>query len=154
MATEFSLELATDLSPTQATRLLAEQLRLRRVDETHLLGPALELSALAVSSGWWSADIEEGFHFSPNLSVSFRLDSNSEDYAEGYRVMLRATLLLLGHGRDAVLLFNGELIVLQRLAGQLVLNEDYRLWRDGHHLEEEVTLPHEIRPLPSPLLRT
>lgn len=96
--------------------------------------------------------IEEAFHFSPDLGVAFRLNPNSADYVEGRRVLLRVAMLLLEHSRDAVLLFNGEYIVLQRLGGQLVLNADYGDWADGFKLEPEIRLPHEIRSLPSPLL--
>jgi hypothetical protein len=41
---------------------------------------------------------------------------------------------------------------LQRLGGHLVLNEDSKNWTDGLRLEDEIRLPHEKRPLLSPLL--
>ncbi|MCY1075049.1 SitI3 family protein [Archangium lansingense] len=96
--------------------------------------------------------VEESFQFRPDLSVGFRLDPNSDEYEQGNRIMLRATMFLLEYGRDGVLLFNGEHIVLQRLSGHLVLNEDSKNWTDGLQLEDEIRLPHEKRPLPSPLL--
>lgn len=150
MATEFSLELSTDLKPARALRLMADRLGLEWGDEEHLLGPALWVSAVEATPGWSTAEVEEAFHFRPTLSVGFRLDPNSDDYEESYHLLLRAVLLLLEHGRDAVLLFNGETIVLQRLAGQLVLNADYRVWKEGYRLEGEVHLPHEVRSLPPP----
>ncbi len=120
-------------------------------DTTHLLGPALWLSAIKASQAPRGM-VEEGFRFLPDLSMGFRLDPSSDEYEEGTRVMMRATMLLLEHGRDGVLLFNGEHIVLQRLGGRLVLNADARNWSDGLRLEDEIHLPHEKRSLPSPLL--
>lgn len=151
MALDYGLELATDLKPAQVLRLLAEQLGLRWGDEDSLIGPALWIRAVEKTQVGREI-IEEGFHFIPDVFVLFRLSPNSEDYEQGHRVMLRATMLLLGHGRDGVLLFNGEHIILQRIGGQLVLNEDSRNWTDGLRLESEIRLPHEKRSLPSPLL--
>ncbi|HLM42668.1 MAG TPA: SitI3 family protein, partial [Myxococcaceae bacterium] len=64
--------------------------------------------------------------------------------------MLQATLLL-EHAQDAVLLFNGEIIVLQRFGGKLVFNSEYHLWNDDDWLKSRLPLPFERRPLPSPL---
>ncbi|MDC0713516.1 SitI3 family protein [Stigmatella sp. ncwal1] len=144
------LAIAIELNSTGALRLLAERLRLERADDTHLTGPALWVSAGEPDLNY-KLMIQEGFHFTPNLYLGFRLDPGSDDYPQGSRLMLRATLLLLEHGRDGVLLFNGEHIILQRLSGQLVLNEDARNWVDGLQLEGEIRLPHERRSLPSPL---
>ncbi|WP_257452646.1 SitI3 family protein [Archangium lipolyticum] len=151
MGLEYGLELSTDLGPTQALRLLAERLGLPWGNERSLRGSALWID-LSEPSNTGREIIEEGFHFRPDVLVIFRLDSNSDQYEEGHRVMLRATMLLLEHGRDGVLLFNGERIILQRLAGELVLNADYGNWTKGLQLENEIQLPHEKRPLPSPLL--
>ncbi|HEX8819450.1 MAG TPA: SitI3 family protein [Archangium sp.] len=151
MGLDNSLELSTDMTPEQALHLMAEWFEFKWGDDKHLIGPALSISAIEPGQGWKSI-IQEGFHFSPDLSVGFRLDPNSNDYEEGNRVMLRATMLLLEHGRDGVLLFNGEQITLQRIAGRLVLNADSRNWTDGLQLENEIRLPHEKRSLPSPLL--
>lgn len=151
MGLDNSLELSTDLKPAQALHLMAELFGLTWGDERHLLGPALWISAVEPDQDF-KLMIDEAFHFRPNLSVGFRLDPNRDDYELGHRIMLRATLLLLEHGKDGVLLFNGEHIILQRLAGRLVLNEDHRNWTNGLQLESEIRLPHEKQPLPSPLL--
>jgi hypothetical protein len=65
--------------------------------------------------------------------------------------MLQATMLLLEHAQDAVLLFNGEIIVLQRLGGHLTFNSDHPMWEE-EWLRSWLPLPHERHPLPSPLL--
>jgi hypothetical protein len=151
MGLDNSLELSTDMRPAQALCLMAERFGLKWGDDTHLLGPAVWVSAIEPSQDF-KLMIEEAFHFRPNLSVGFRLDPNSDEYEEGNRIMLRATMLLLEHGRNGVLLFNGEHIILQRISGRLVLNADSGNWTDGLRLENEIRLPHEKRPLPSPFL--
>jgi hypothetical protein len=151
MGLDNSLELSTDMKPAQALRLLAERFGLEWGDDSHLLGPAVWVSAIEPEQDF-KLMIEEAFQFRPDLSVGFRLDPNGGEYEEGNRIMLRATMFLLEHGRDGVLLFNGEHIVLQRFGGHLVLNEDSKNWTDGLRLEDEIRLPHEKRPLPSPLL--
>jgi hypothetical protein len=95
--------------------------------------------------------IEENFGFRPGLSVGFRHPSN-RDYENFVKTMLRGALPLLDQGRDGVLLFNGEIIVLQRMEGRLVFNADYRLYKDEHWLKDNVPVPFERRSLPSPLL--
>jgi len=151
MGLDHSLELSTDMKPAQALRLLAGRFGLEWGADSHLLGPAVWVSAIEPEQDF-KLMLEEAFQFRPGLSVGFRLDPNSGEYEEGNRIMLRATMFLLGHGRDGVLLFNGEHIVLQRLGGHLVLNEDSKNWTDGLRLEDEIRLPHEKRSLPSPLL--
>src|SRR3712207_4413623 len=110
MALDYEFEIATDLGPLQALCLLADELGLVWADDSHLLGPALWLSAIE-KSALGKAVMEEAFGFRPTLSVGFRLNPNvsDEEYEEGKRTMIRATILLLRHEPgDAVLLFNGE----------------------------------------------
>jgi hypothetical protein len=95
--------------------------------------------------------IEEGFHFVPTISVGFRLDHEGD--RERFReVLLQATLLLLEHAQDAVLLFNGERVILQYLGGKLAFDADAGLWRDVDWLKRKVQTPFELRSLPSPYL--
>ena len=151
MGLDYSLKLAVDMQPEQVLRLMAKELGLKWWDDQHLGGPAVWISAGEISELGRSL-IEEGFHFTPSLSILFRLSFNSPDYEEGNRIMMRAALLFFQLGGEGVLLFNGEIIVMQRLKGLLVLNEDFGGWTDGLCLEEEISLPHEKRSLPSPLL--
>jgi len=151
MGSEYGLELSTDLKPKQVLCLLADRLELKWVDGKSLRGPALWIDSREVT-GIRCDIIKEGFHFRPDVLVVFRLNPNSDEYEEGNRLMLRATMALLEQSRDGVLLFNGEHIVLQRIGGQLMLNADYGGWTDGFCLENEVWLSHETRSLPSPLL--
>jgi hypothetical protein len=74
------------------------------------------------------------------------------DWDRFRQVLLDATLLLLEDAQDAVLLFNGERIEIQRFGGQLAFNAESGYWRDKDWLMSRLTLPFEHRPLPSPLL--
>lgn len=151
MALDYSLEWVTHLKPAQLLELLAERLGLERREPASLMGPGVWLSAIEQTRLGRSI-IEEGFGFSPDVSVGFRLDPNSERYEEGKRLMLRCTMVLLQEAAgDGVLLFNGERVVLQRTGGVLVLDEGWS--QTGvSRLDEEITLPHERRPLRSPLI--
>jgi hypothetical protein len=95
--------------------------------------------------------IEESFHFTPTLWVGLRRRADA-DWDRFRQVLLDASLTLLDEAKDAVLLFNGERIELQRLGGQLAFNAESGYWRDEDWLKSRLTLPFEWRPLPSPLL--
>ena len=151
MGLDYTLSLISDMLPSEAVNLMADRLELKKVDEAHLVGAAMMASVKQPSRGWQEM-IEEGFHFTSTLLILFRLDPNDEGYEQGLRLMLRATQVLLERGKDAVLLFNGEHILLQRSQGRLVLNTEYSHWTQGFRMAGEIWLPHECRPLPSPLL--
>ncbi|MFL5351796.1 SitI3 family protein [Archangium sp.] len=155
MGFDYSLKLSTDMNRAHALGLLAEHIPgLQWSDENgSLFDSTLSNIIIAASElhGYSQAMIEEGFGFTPELSVLFRFPSN-RDYDRFAQTMLRGVLLLLDHGRDGVLLFNGEIIVLQRLGGQLTLNSDYHIFDDKDWLKSILTTSFERRPLPSPLL--
>ncbi len=152
MGLDYSLKLSTEMTWAHALGLLTKQLQELQWSTEHssLFSADIIITGAEMDEESRSI-IEEGFAFRPNLYAVFRYPSN-RDYEKFARTMLKATLLLLEHGRDGVLLFNGELIVLQRLGGQLVFNADYRLYKDERWLKENVPVPFERRPLSSPLL--
>jgi hypothetical protein len=151
MALDYHLHLATSTSSKQALERLASHVdgltwsedNACLFDETVTITPT-ETRALTRSI------IEEAFHFVPTLRVGFRFVNNT-DHDRAGQIMLQATMLLLEHAQDAVLLFNGEIIVLHRLGGKLVFNSEHEIW-DDDWLKSRLTLPFERRPLPSPLL--
>lgn len=150
MARWYGLDLSTKLNAVSAIRLLAERLDIRASDETHLTREGILIWAKDVTRGL-SVEVTEGaFHFTPTLYVGFEIYSDLGDYKGNKRLMIRATMLLLENSQDAVLLFNGEETILQRiLGGRLILNEGTEDWDT---LEGEVYLPHERRPIPSYLM--
>ena len=150
MALDHTLYLVTPLGPAEALRLMAEHLKLKWSDEYHLSGPEVWIYSSEASEPELSL-MSESFHFRPDLLVGFEVYTGDEGYEESLRIMLRATMLLLEHAGNAVLLLNGEHILLQRISGELVLNADYGNWTKGLMLEDEIRAPHDRRPLPSPL---
>jgi len=152
MALVYELELSTSMSRMQVLGLLAVQVDGLEQDEEgpFLFGPTITTS-VAEPDAMSRKVIKRGFQFEPTLSIGFRFVNNT-DYDAFKQIMLRATVLLLAHAQDAVLLFNYEIIVLQRLGGKLVFNSEYHIWDDDDWLKSRLSTPFERRPLPSPLL--
>ena len=152
MAEEYFFEIASDIDCAQAKRLLVERLD-AKLDGEGLVYKAPELLIFGsdVKPGRSRDMTEEDFHFIPSLHFIFRYQREGT-FDEFAKLMLRATLVLLDHGQDAILLFNGETITLQRFGGHLAFNTDYALW-SNETLMQEVHVPFEWRSLPSPLLK-
>lgn len=153
MALEYSFEGALDLDATAALQQVATELGLSATDSVRLHGPALQIFTLSQSDLRKSV-IEDAFHFRPTLSIGFRIDSNAsdQDYETGKHLLIRVVVALLQQSPGAaVLLFNGETVLLQRLDERIVLNQDWREWT-SYDLLRDVTLPYDQRPLPSPLM--
>ncbi len=149
MALEFDLSISTEFEPMQTLQILSQRLGLERDSNMNLLAAGVSVSAITKSALGQSV-IEDGFGFRPNIAVCFRIYPN-EDYEQGKVTLLRATVELLSQVRgDAVLLFNGEEIVLQRIEENLLLNQDKSIWSPLQL--SKITLPYELRSLPSPLL--
>jgi hypothetical protein len=151
MALSHYLQLSTHTKPAQALEKLASQIpELTWSEDRHLLvDPTIKIHATE-SRALTRDIIKEAFQFTPTLTVGFRFTNNADD-DRARALMFQATMLMLEQAQDAVLLFNGETIVLQRLGGQLTFNSDHHVW-DEDWLRGRLTIPFECRPLPSPLL--
>jgi hypothetical protein len=156
MALEYELDLSTSVKPPQALEMLSSHigglvLTWNGKNSYYLLGPTIEIDVSEPSRNW-PETIKNGFRFVPTLLVGFRFKLKSDtDYDTNGQIMFQAVMFLLEHAQDAVLLFNYETIVLQRLGGQLTFNSDYPIW-DEDWLRNSLTIPFEYRALPSPLL--
>jgi hypothetical protein len=151
MALSHYLQLSTSMNPAQALEHLTSQIPGLTWSEDRylLLDPTIKIHA--VESRALTQDIiKEAFQFKPTLTIGFRFTNNTDDDRAG-QLMFQATMLMLEKAQDAVLLFNGEVIVLQWLGGQLAFNSDHHVW-DEDWLKRRLTIPFECRPLPSPLL--
>jgi hypothetical protein len=149
VALTYRLEVAADLEPRHALRLLADGLGLDS-EASELYGTGILVGAMTPPAQGQDLT-EEEFGFRPSLDVWFRLDPNVPDgaYVEAKRRLIRAAMIVLRHtSGDAVLLFNGEQVLLRRRTGRLLLNATWREWV-SHGLLAEVTLPHELRDLSS-----
>lgn len=146
-----SLEIATGLAPEQVVNIMSDRLAPESRDEN-----SLRVSGLFViinrSTGLGQSVIEDDFGFRPNLSVVFEVYPE-EDYAGGMRAMMRGAMALLEHeAGHAVMLANGERAMLQRLEGNLLLNERWDNWTAHAQLLPEVTLPYQLGFVASPAL--
>ncbi|AOX02099.1 hypothetical protein BJP34_24045 [Moorena producens PAL-8-15-08-1] len=122
MALDFDLEMVTELKPQQALNILATKLALEW-QQDNLKAPGILINA-DVEDRWEQDVTEENFGFRPTLVVGFRINPN-QDYEGGLRTLIRATISLLQQTvGEAVLLFNYETVVLQRLGNKLILNEE------------------------------
>ena len=149
MAIDYVFYIATILEPFQALDMVSKGFELEWASEPY--GHCLFGSGMLVGANHPielpQSLIEEEFGFVPHIYIWFRINSNA-DREKARRIMIRVTVELLRQiSEDAVLLFNGESIVLQRLGGNLLLNDAFNPWIT--ELLPEVTLPYEIRNLPS-----
>ncbi|HLM42669.1 MAG TPA: SitI3 family protein [Myxococcaceae bacterium] len=155
MATEYELDLSTHLKPAQTLELLSRRIggltsTWNGKNNDYLLGPTIEIN-ISEPFKSWQETITKGFDFNPMLVVGFRFKNNT-DYDEFTGTMFQATMLLLEHAEDAVLLFNYEITVLRRLGGQLIFNSEHQVWGDNWLRMHLATTTFECRALPSPLL--
>jgi len=71
--------------------------------------------------------VAEEFSIDARVRVLFRLDKFALEEAQGSLVRC-VSELMSANNHDATLLFNGELVVLRRVAGELVLRDDFGVW--------------------------
>jgi len=150
MSLDYDLHLSTRMNPARAMEKLVGQISGLEWSEDGFSLFDTSVSICALESGNQEF-IKDAFHFIPTLIVGFHR-AHDADWDRFRRVLLDASLLLLEEAEDAVLLFNGERIELQRFGGQLVFNAESGYWRDENWLKSTLTVPFECRPLPSPLL--
>jgi hypothetical protein len=147
MSAEYQLYLATIIEPLQALQMVSQGFELEWVDEPN--GPCLFGSGMLVWANHpieFKSIIEEEFGFVPNITIWFRLNWDA-DFEKADRITIRVTIELLRQSSEDAVLLNGDSTVLQRLGGNLLLNDAFNPWIT--ELLPEVTLPYEIRNLPS-----
>lgn len=148
MSLEYELRIVTDWQPLDVLKLLSQELELEW-EESRLFGPGIVLGATLETEHRQSIMMET-FGFKPTLDLWFWLDSQ-ENYQRGKQILLEASMLVLRHlSGDAVLLFNSESTVLQRISGPLIFNEKIPL--TSRDEIEKFNQPFYIKPLRSLLL--
>ncbi|GGY33286.1 SitI3 family protein [Pseudoduganella albidiflava] len=85
--------------------------------------------------------IEEAFGFTPTASISFWVDKEAERVAMRTALLRGCMALLEITAGDAVLLFNGETVILLRRQDALLLNPLEKFWTD----EVLAVLPADYR---------
>lgn len=165
MGLEYNLEIASGSTPERVMQVIADKLGCAANDprlQQRSRGINLNLQGLIIAvtaireQSLGQVVIEEDYGFRPTIYIGFQLFTETDvdaDYEAGMRAMMRATMAVLQHeSGDAVLLFNGERTVLQRMSGKLQLNENWDNWTAHARLLPEVTLPYELCFVASPAL--
>lgn len=147
---EYALHLEVDMQPEKALNSLRKILCLESAsNEEPLEAPGVVISAFKQSLIGQEI-IEEAFSFRPETIVWFRIKPK-ERRVIGRKTLLTATLGMLKEcSGDAVLLFNGEDVVLKRIHGKLVANEAFSFWVAPEL--DKANQPYEVKDIPSPLL--
>ena len=144
MAISYELDLVTELEPEQALKLISSKKKLSRLDD-RLSGDGIQIYASYLDETDEQLLAEEMPQFHPTLAINFRLNPSQDDTA--MKALCDATLALLTQDPgDAVLLFNYETVVLQRIKGHLTFNSE-EMTPDLTPLVEHLTRPDEMRSL-------
>lgn len=115
-------------------------------DKFEIVAPGLIVS-VSKPNRFELETIEEEFGFVPATSVVFQWYGVDDPVATRTHLIRGCNALLEGHSKDAVLLFNGEVIVLLRRSNRLVLNPIDGFWVE--QVLREVSIPYEIESLES-----
>ena len=150
MSLNYELRIDTEWEAQQISDLLSKELFLERGEESRLLSPGAVMGVFPENEMRRSI-MQLEYGFKPTIDVWFWLDSNL-DYEKGKHTLLTASMLLLSKfSGDAVLLFNYERTVFQRIQHTLIFNSQSATWQEAE-LAAEVKLPYYIEPLRSPLI--
>ena len=143
MALEYDLKLQDPAEPVEAAdRLVAGGDFVRSAD-------GIEAPDLLVGLDAPSASTQEIIRTSwlqASVQVWFRLKKRGDTNAAELRIVRASATLLAAGAGDAVLLFNGEDVVLLRKQGKLLLNRDLGFWSDERRAL--LALPHELESIP------
>src|SRR5689334_17633830 len=125
MAITYSFYIATKLGPEQLMRTMLLALGVPWKPEEGGVVDAPNFRAGAGPVGARSREIsQEDFGFSPDQIISFRTWGG--EHEEGRRDLVRGTLAICqAVPGDAVLLFNGEIVLFMRTLGTLYVNSAY-----------------------------
>ncbi|MGK7905374.1 MAG: SitI3 family protein [Hormoscilla sp.] len=149
MSLDYDLRIVTDWEPILILEFLSKKLQLGWEEGVRLFGPGIVLG-VSRENERRQAFIQSMFGFAPTVDVWFWLDKN-EDYYLGKQTLLQAVMLLLSEmPGDAVLLINYETIVLQRIGGTLIFNQELGTWSNEELAS--VKLPYYQQPLRSPII--
>ena len=143
MSLSYTLELEKKLEPKQLLQLLVERHNLQWHQET-ISGKGIWINAYAEDDPENQSLTKKEFGFIPSTIISFRV--NTDDTLEiGERTLIRAVMTLLQQVTgNAILLFNYENLVLQRINNQLIFNQD--MWEEWTANElEGINLPYKLK---------
>lgn len=146
MALEYTLSIDTALSPDAVlSRMFPGQQPVARTGPTLSTIETPEFMALASWLPKEGSVLGDELGLDARVSVLFRLDKFSDLQAAKARILSATLALVRQVPSDFALIFNGEVIILLRRGGALVVNESAGFWKGG--LSEALDLPHERQAL-------
>jgi hypothetical protein len=143
MSIDYSFYVSTNLSPESVMRTLILSLGVGPNPEDECNVGTPNFNAIAGRVRGRSREISlERFEFQPEVHIVFRTwpHLNSEAKAEIVRGTLAICRAIPG---DAILLYNGEIVLFMRKAGELSVNSAY--WRGDYSL---FPMPYEVKTFP------
>lgn len=128
MALEYTATLGGEVQPEEVLDWFSSVAGLKR-DKEKIIAADMEI-LIYETVGLASLVIEDEFDFPPSLSISFRLNKFGDPVSMRKQIVRAVSALLQNTYEDAVLLFNGQTVILQRINGRLALNHVEGFWVD------------------------
>jgi hypothetical protein len=153
----YTLEMEASAEPMQVLQFLAQHLPFEWQDcksASPSYAPKLlvggQTNIFALTRGEPSFGASRQLGFTAHLVVHMEVFLPSEEvHKEAVRTVMQCTTVLLKHLQgDAVLTFYNEVLMLQRLKGELVLNAAAFCADYARQALPEITLPYEMREMP------
>ncbi|CAD5945290.1 hypothetical protein PCC9214_02198 [Planktothrix tepida] len=149
MSLDYELRLETNFNSNNIYDILSNQFDLQPGEDQRLFNSGIIIGVSPEKPATQYLMLEN-YGFKPTIDVWFRLKHQDEKIL-GKQTLLNVSILLLSQiSGDAVLLFNSEKTVLQRISGVLIFNQKPETWQDSEL--SQVELNYHVKPLKSPLL--
>ena len=94
-----------------------------------------------------SNTIIEEFGFLPSVSITFRVNKNADMEEVRKCLILGCMELLSNNSEDAVLLFNGETVIMWRRETMLLLNKIKGFWTDD--VLAQIPIAYNLETMPN-----
>jgi hypothetical protein len=123
MSLSYCLDINSGIEIAQLSQLIAEKFTCT-VQGDQLIYNKLWICILENES-YDAEDVEEKFGFYPNLAIVFNFSFiSASDFELEFSALYEVVLFILEKiPGDAILLYNGEIIDLQRIQGKLIFNQ-------------------------------
>lgn len=126
MASEYTITLGGEIQLAEVLNWLSTVPEFKR-DDNEVTAPDLQIF-INESTGLAVQVIEDEFGFSPSVEVTFRVNKFGDPVTIRKRFIQAVWSLLQHTHEDAVLLYNGQTVILLRIKEQLILNRVEGFW--------------------------
>lgn len=144
MALEYTVTLGGEIQLSEVLEWLSSVPEFKR-DNNKVIAPDLQI-LIDKTVGLSSLVIKDEFKFAPSVSISFRLNKFGDPVSMRKQVIHAVWRIFQHTIEDAVLLFNGQTVILLRIKEQLVLNRVEGFWID--EVKEVITGSYKFGDIP------